>query len=80
MTPELAAHKRSVDEMNKSMRAWNSTDRMEEIMRLCGIIQSHAVSATEAAWRGDEDLTRNHLGRLREALILALKLSKESAA
>ena len=56
-------------------RDWNID--YGELQRLCAIIGSHCVSANEAAWRGDRELAHTHLRHAREALILALKLSKD---
>ena len=75
MTPEIERHKANLAS-NASSHS-NEFDRFEELGTLCAIIGSHCVSANEAAWRGDRVLAHVHLRHAREALILALKLSKD---
>ena len=77
MTPELVRHKRNLTASNASARVWTEVERFGELQRLCGILASHASSAGEAAWREDQALMALHLGRAREALILALRVAKE---
>jgi len=73
---ELAAHRRQIAHENRQARAWNTEEKFEEMIRLASIVESHVVSAREAAWRQDEALLRTHLGHAREALILALKVMR----
>jgi hypothetical protein len=60
-TPELAKHLRSIEEDNRRDREWMADDRLEEIIRLCGFVDSHMICAGQAAWRGDQGLLGYHL-------------------
>jgi hypothetical protein len=60
-TPELAKHQRAIHEGNRRDREWMADERREEIIRLCGIVDSHMISALQAAWRGDQGLLGYHL-------------------
>jgi hypothetical protein len=75
-SPELARHQRAIDEGNRRDREWMVDERLEEIVRLCGLIDSHVISAGQAAWRRDQALLGYHLGRARADLISALQAYK----
>jgi hypothetical protein len=76
-TPELKRHLSEIAADNKRDRVWMAGERYEELVRLCGIVESHMVSAREAAWRMDAELLKTHLGHARQGLILVLQLAKE---
>jgi hypothetical protein len=74
-TPELKRHLRDIEEGNRRSAEWLADDwDTDELIRLCGLVASHAISAGEAARRQDPGLTGTHLRHRRGALILALKV------
>jgi hypothetical protein len=74
--PELAKHLRAIEEDNRRDREWMGDERLELIVRLCGLIDSHVICAGQAAWRGDQALLGYHLSRARVDLISALQTYK----
>ena len=79
--PELKKHLREIEEGNARDVEWMADGwNTDGLVRLCGIVASHARSAGEAAWRQDRGLTRMHLGHTRSALILALKAFNAATA
>ena len=75
-TPELAAHKAAIKRNNVRARerAADADDAMfDELTLLFGITGSHCRSASEAAYRRDKALTRDHARRARDGLVLAIK-------
>jgi hypothetical protein len=71
---ELRKHLREIEEGNRRDAEWVADDwATEDLVRLCRIVASHAISASEAAWRKDPGLTDTHLRHARSAFILALK-------
>ena len=51
--------------------------RFEAIEEHCGLASSYALSAREAAWRGDRHTLSIHLSQLRLTVIAALQESKQ---
>ena len=79
-TPELTKHLRKIEEGNRLDAEWMADDwATEDLVRILGILASHAVSAREAAWRQDPGLTGTHLRHARGALILAMKVFNQEA-
>ncbi len=72
-TPELARHLRVIEEDNRRDREWMADERLEEIIRLCGFVDSHIICASQAAWRRDQALLGHHLQCARTELISALQ-------
>jgi hypothetical protein len=70
-TPELAKHLRAIEEGNRRDREWMADERLEEIIRLCGLVDSHLISAGHAARRRDQALLGYHLRHAWDDLILA---------
>jgi hypothetical protein len=62
-TPELAKHLRAIEEGNRVDREWMADERLEEILRLCALISSQVISASQAAWRRDQALLGYHLNQ-----------------
>ena len=53
-TPELKKLLRDIEEGNRRSAEWLADDwGTEELVRLCDLVASHAISATEAARRQD---------------------------
>jgi hypothetical protein len=72
-TPELAKHLRAIEEDNRRDREWMADERLEEILRLCALLNSQVISASQAAWRRDQALLGYHLRCARAEFISALQ-------
>jgi len=75
-TPELKRHLREIAEGNRRDREWMAVDRLEEVVGLCDLVASHAISASEGARRRDQALLGEHLRHARGALVLAIGVFK----
>jgi hypothetical protein len=60
----------------KSVQAVCDDLAYDAVAETCALAESYAVSAREAAWRGDCGLLRGHLLQLRLCVITALDAQK----